>query len=72
VALPILLVLKLPEPTGRSKVALAAGLLAPVIAQSAANSRLIPAAIVLALIIIAWLRSAPTRVAAEEGLRRYS
>jgi len=60
VALPILLVLKLPEPTGRGKVALAAGLLAPVIAQSAANSRLIPAAIVLALIVIAWLRSAPT------------
>jgi hypothetical protein len=57
VALPISLIFKLPEPTARGKVALAAGLLAPLLVISTVKVGLIPAAIVLALIAIAFVRA---------------
>jgi hypothetical protein len=62
-AVPIVLLLKLPEPSSRGKVALAAGLLFPMMltaARGGGPGRVFAAIIVLVLIALAWARCPST------------
>lgn len=57
VALPVLLIFKLPAPTPRGKVALAAGLLSPITIASILHGGFVPAAAVSALVATAWVKT---------------
>lgn len=61
VALPVWLLLKLPEPSARGKVALAAGLLAPILAVGSRKGAggAFAAVIVIAVLIIGFVRNPP-------------